>query len=208
MVDQPLDRHRLRARVCDRAHADRHAGGADGARQSARAPLALAGGARCLALAHARIRAIVTEQPRSYRPHSGSIPASFTTCAHFLISAGMNRASSSGVLVQGVIASAFILSCVSVRLMKAVSRRLSLSMIGRGVPARDTTENQVVPPEPGTPASAMVGRSGIALTRVVDVTANAFTLPSLIAGMATARSTIIIGMWPEITSASAAALPR
>src|SRR5262249_12640303 len=99
MVDQPLDRHRLRARFCDRAHADRHAGGADGARQSARAPPALVGGAARLALAYARLRAIVTEQPD--RPHSGSIPASFTTCAHFLISAGMNRASSSGVLVQG-----------------------------------------------------------------------------------------------------------
>jgi hypothetical protein len=49
------------------------------------------------------------------------IPASFTTCAHFSISAGMNCASSSGVLVQGVIASAFILSWMSGRLMKAIS---------------------------------------------------------------------------------------
>ena len=31
------------------------------------------------------------------------MPASFTTCAHFLISAGIRRASSSGVLVSGVI---------------------------------------------------------------------------------------------------------
>ena len=48
----------------------------------------------------------------------------------------------------------------------------------------------------------------MALIRSVDVTPKAFTLPSLIAGMATARSTIMNGMWPEITSASAAALPR
>src|SRR5262245_62205610 len=144
MVDQPLARHRLRARLCDRAHADRHAGGADGARQSARAAPALGSRAARVALAHARIRAAITEQP--HRPHCGSIPASFTTCAHFLISAGMNCPSSSGVLVQGVIASAFILSWVSDRLMKAVSRRLSLSMIGRGVPGGATTENQGVPP--------------------------------------------------------------
>jgi len=46
------------------------------------------------------------------------------------------------------------------------------------------------------------------LIRSLDVTPNALTLPSLIAGMATARSTIIIGICPAITSAKAAALPR
>src|SRR5262245_62959624 len=79
-------------------------------------------------------------------PYSGVMPASLTTCAHFLISAGMNCASSSGVLVQGVIASAFILSWISGRLMKVISTRLSLSIIGRGVPAGATTENHGVPP--------------------------------------------------------------
>src|SRR5262245_37875312 len=58
------------------------------------------------------------------------------------ISAGMKRASSSGVLVHGVIARASILSWVSGSLMKAMSNALSLSMIGRGVPAGATTENQ------------------------------------------------------------------
>src|SRR5262249_13483353 len=120
----------------------------------------------------------------------------------------MNCASSSGLLVQGVMASAFILSWVSVRLMKAVSRRLSLSTIGRGGPAGGTTEDQGVPPWPGAPGPAVVGESGGALSGGVGRTPDALTLPSLIAGMATARSTIIIGMWPEITSASAAALPR
>src|SRR6266498_1772800 len=74
--------------------------------------------------------------------HSGVIPASFTTCAHFSISAGMKRANSSGVLVQGVIASAFILSWVSGRSMKAMSSALSLSMIGFGLNDTATTENQ------------------------------------------------------------------
>ena len=48
VVDQSLDRDRVRARLCDHAHADRDAGGADGDRASARAALALDGG-----LAHA-----------------------------------------------------------------------------------------------------------------------------------------------------------
>ena len=43
-------------------------------------------------------------------------------------------------------------------------------MIGRGVPARTTTENQPVAAKPGRPASAMVGISGAALTRCGEVT--------------------------------------
>ena len=42
MVDQPVDRDRVRARLCDRPDADRDAGGADGHRQSRRAPRPLA----------------------------------------------------------------------------------------------------------------------------------------------------------------------
>jgi len=106
------------------------------------------------------------------------MPASLTTCAHFLISAGMNCASSSGVLVRGVIASPFILSCVSGSAMNVISTPLSRSMIGRGVPAGATTENHGVPGYGGTPASAMVGTSGSALIRVDEVTATTFTLPS------------------------------
>ena len=43
-------------------------------------------------------------------------------------------------------------------------------MIGRGVPARTTAENQPCAAKPGKPASAMVGSSGIALIRVGEVT--------------------------------------
>ena len=41
VVDQPLDRDRVRARLCDRADADRDAGGADGDREHARLARAL-----------------------------------------------------------------------------------------------------------------------------------------------------------------------
>ena len=41
MVDQPVDRDRVRARLRHRAHADRHAGGPDGDRESRPAPAAL-----------------------------------------------------------------------------------------------------------------------------------------------------------------------
>jgi hypothetical protein len=86
------------------------------------------------------------------------------------ISAGMNFSSSSGVLVSGVMASVCSRSWMSARLMKGISTPLTLSMIGRGVPARATTENQPVAAKPGRPASAMVGTSGMALIRVGDVT--------------------------------------
>ena len=45
MVDQSLHRHRVRPGLRDHADADRDAGGADGDRASARAALALVGGA-------------------------------------------------------------------------------------------------------------------------------------------------------------------
>ena len=45
MVDQPLDRDRVRARLRDRADADRHAGGADGDREHAPVAAALGGSA-------------------------------------------------------------------------------------------------------------------------------------------------------------------
>src|SRR5262245_59445320 len=41
MVDPPLDRDRVWARLCDRAHTDRHAGDADGDREHARMAPAL-----------------------------------------------------------------------------------------------------------------------------------------------------------------------
>jgi hypothetical protein len=43
-------------------------------------------------------------------------------------------------------------------------------MIGRGVPARTTVENQPWAAKPANPASAMVGNSGMALMRLGEVT--------------------------------------
>src|SRR5262249_57781009 len=67
MVDQSLDRHRLRPGFCHHTHSNRHAGGADGDRQFARAASALLGGAAFLAVAS--IRAVVRVQEDPYHPY-------------------------------------------------------------------------------------------------------------------------------------------
>src|SRR5260370_39365110 len=92
----------------------------------------------------------------------------------------MKRASSSGVLVHGEMARPFILSCVSGRLMKAVSTPLSLSMIGRGVPAGAATENQGGRADPRPTDAAERGRAGHDVGGPGDATAIGETLRPLV----------------------------
>ena len=60
----------------------------------------------------------------------------------------------------------------------------------------------------GTPASASVGTSGSAATRLAEPMASARTLPEVITGRPAARSRNMQGTWPPITSCSAGAAPR
>src|SRR5581483_1677485 len=94
-----------------------------------------------MSLGCCRMDIVARSVSRSEAGYCGSIPASLTTLAHFSISAGMNLASSSGVLVRGVMPSPLRRSCTSGRLRYGIIAPFSLSTIGRGVPARATTEN-------------------------------------------------------------------
>ena len=81
-------------------------------------------------------------------------------------------------------------------------------MIGFGV--ADGTHKMVQPTasKPGTPASAIVGMSGAAGTRVVDVTPSARTLPAAICATTVPVSANISETWPAITSFKPCGAPR
>ena len=78
----------------------------------------------------------------------------------------------------------------------------------RGRPAGATTPCHATSSKPASPASARVGISGAAATRVGVVTPRHRTLPSRIGFSAGCRSTTMKGTCPAITSSIAGTLPR
>ena len=86
---------------------------------------------------------------------------------------------------------------------------LILSTIGRGVPAVTASPNQVPAMKPGRlPASAVVGNSGSCGRRFGLPMLSSLTLPSRWAGSARLTLTIIMLVWPPMTSFCAGVAPR
>ena len=120
----------------------------------------------------------------------------------------MNLANSAGVLPLGIapcassrsfiagVASAFAVSCWT---------RLTMSI---GVPAGASRPNHELASKPfRRPASATVGTPGSACEVCELVTANAFSLPDLMCGMAEGRLSNITSMSPDIRLSSAGLEP-
>src|SRR5689334_5434900 len=84
----------------------------------------------------------------------------------------------------------------------------NLSTIGRGTPAGAITPVQVGARYPGTPASAMVGRSGNAGERFAPLTPRALTLPSRANGAIVCKLSNMRSTCPAIRSVIAEAPPR
>src|SRR6516165_4119444 len=89
--------------------------------------------------------------------------------------------------------SGFSLACVAGPLSAVLVARLSLSMIGFGVPGGATIPVQELAVKPGTPFSAMVGTSGRASSRFGDGVPSGRNFPSRSCGsrieqVSTARS--------------------
>ena len=81
---------------------------------------------------------------------------------------------------------------------------LSLSTMAFGTPAGTTTPLHVVTSNPGTPASEIVGSSGIAGERLRLVTPSARTRPAFTCGVIDARLSKTRCTRPAITSVIAA----
>ena len=120
----------------------------------------------------------------------------------------MSAAYSSGVPGSGSAPSSARRLRTSSVASAALSALLSLSMIGRGVPAGATSAVAQHGLEAGTPCSAMVGTSGTSVERSALVTAEHAQLAGLgscscVAGIGANA----IGMWPPIRSVSAGPVP-
>jgi hypothetical protein len=84
---------------------------------------------------------------------------------------------------------------------------LIFSTMSRGVPVGARIPNHDDASKPGTPASAIVGTSGNAGARFVEVTAIARSLPALMCGIAEGRLSNMICTWPPSRSVIAGAEP-
>src|SRR5262249_31807410 len=80
-------------------------------------------------------------------------------------------------------------------------------MIGRGVPAGAIRPNQMLVSESGTPASAMVGRAGAVLGRLLAAEASALSLPALTCGITAEAGENITETRPASRSVTACGLP-
>src|ERR1043166_5327208 len=136
------------------------------------------------------------------------IPASLMTGPHLSISDLMWRASSSGVEPTRAAPSGSSRSFTGGWASAATMSACILAMIGAGVLAGKKKANHDETSKPGTPASAMVGRSGPAGTRFLVVTANPRALPARTCGSAGVTLSKIRSRRPAITSCSAGADPR
>ena len=77
-------------------------------------------------------------------------------------------------------------------------RRATISF---GMPAGPTKQYQLFAAKPGTPASAMVGTSGMPAWRASVVTPSTLSLPALTCGSADGGLAKLICTWPAIRSA-------
>src|SRR5207244_11711175 len=104
--------------------------------------------------------------------------------ANFALSARKNLASSSGEVPTGSAPTVASFSLTSGSLSERLISALSLAITSVGVPAGAKKANQLLMSNPGTPASSIVGTSGVAAERRVVVTASARSLPERTWGIA------------------------
>src|SRR5262245_60529048 len=125
------------------------------------------------------------------------------------ISAARNFCSSQGAgLSTGIVPSLTMTSRTSGAAVAAVSSACRRSMIGLGVADGAQISVQPTASKPGTPASAMLGTSGMAGTRVGDDTPRARTRPAEIGPTTVPASANITATWPAMTSFRAGGAPR
>src|SRR5271169_3993143 len=104
------------------------------------------------------------------------------TSAHFATWASMKSLNCGCVITTGVAPVFSHATLILGRERIFVISRLSVSIIGCGVPAGAMNPTHKVAWNPGTPASAMVGTSGRIAERVAPLVPSARTLPALIIG--------------------------
>src|SRR4029077_19798309 len=155
-----------------------------------------------------RIFWYVMNRSLDWSDQSSLAPERRTTSSHLVESALMVAANSSGVPPAG---SSPILANFSLNASDASAlliAALSLSTIGRRMPAGAITPVQVGARYPGTPASAIVGSSGTAGERASPLSPSARTLPSRAEGAIDWRASNMRSSCPAIRSVIAGAHPR
>src|SRR5215831_13115803 len=143
------------------------------------------------------------------RSHSSTlIFASRMIGPHLSISDLRKAASSCGVEPTSVAPSRSSRSFTIEWPSAAATSALIFLMMAGGVLAGTKKANQVETSKPGTPASAMVGRSGAAGTRFAAVTANPRAAPFLTWGKLAVMLSKMRSRRPAMTSCNAGAAPR
>ena len=130
-----------------------------------------------------------------------------TIFAYFAFSARTNASNCSGVVGAGSAPCAFNLSLASSDPSHRTISALSLRTISGGVPAGTKIPYHVEMSNPGTPTSAIVGKSGASDERFAVVTANAFSLPAFICAIELARLSNMNCTCPPSRSCIAGAPP-
>src|SRR6478752_3105233 len=122
---------------------------------------------------------------RAWRPpggHSACTPAVLITVVHLSRSLARKAANSSGELALASTLSLVRVAPISGDFRLSLIAALSLATIAAGVPAGATTAVNETDVKSGTPASIMVGRSGVCAPRVSLVDASPRTLPACTSG--------------------------
>src|SRR5262245_29125644 len=133
--------------------------------------------------------------------------ASLMSLPQRAVSLAMNAPNCSGVL-ETVSTASSPRRCLTFALARALTRSaLTLSTIGRGVPAGNRMPHQFTAAKPLSPASASVGNSGVKRQRSSLVTASARILPVFKPCIAGTASENIVVIWPPARSVIASALP-
>jgi hypothetical protein len=116
-------------------------------------------------------------------------------------------AESAGVPGRGMTPSFFIIACISGEARPGCSTSLICLIMAGGVPAGATRPVNDIDTKSGSPASIMVGTSGIVGLRVSPVTPSALSLPACTSGMMTDGFSNVSSTCPPMMSVSAAAVP-
>src|SRR5262249_10874278 len=116
--------------------------------------------------------------PRGIAPlQSIRVPLAFTTRSYFASSVFTNAPNCSGVVGAGSAISVAIRALSSGDARASTKARFSRAVTSACRCAGPNRPNQVPTSKPGSPDSATVGSSGIAVERLAVVTAIAFSLP-------------------------------
>src|SRR5688572_12665446 len=143
----------------------------------------------------------------SFHSHSGLMPASFTPRDHFSVSFATNDVISAGGMRMASAPSSSKRLRMSGESRTRPTSRYRRSSTGRGVPTGATMPHQLLTSKPGTPASAMVGTSGIAALRFALLTPSALSLPERMCGTICTRLPRLNCTWPAMVSVRAGPPP-